>query len=77
MPKVMLLNYRLMHKVLLKLNFKKIRQKGSHVFYRHDDGRTTTVPNHKGQDLAKPLIRAILSDIEISVNELVEIVNNL
>jgi len=31
-------------KVLVKLGFKLVRQKGSHVFYRYQDGRYTTIP---------------------------------
>jgi predicted RNA binding protein YcfA (HicA-like mRNA interferase family) len=31
----------------------RVRQKASHVFYRHPDGRTTTVPRHKRRDLAE------------------------
>jgi predicted RNA binding protein YcfA (HicA-like mRNA interferase family) len=57
---------RSMERVLFHLGFQAIRQKGSHVFYRHDDGRTTTVPHHAGRDLSRPLIRSILRDIEIS-----------
>jgi predicted RNA binding protein YcfA (HicA-like mRNA interferase family) len=53
-------------RILLKLGFIKTRQKGSHVFYRHEDGRTTTVPHHSGRDLAYPLIRSILNDIQTS-----------
>jgi len=34
-----------MEKLLFLLEFKKIRQKGSHAFYRHPDGRTTTLPH--------------------------------
>lgn len=77
MGKIPLINYRIMHKVLLNLGFEKIRQKGSHVFYRHSDGRTTTVPNHKGQDLAKPLVGAILGDIKVSIDEFLKIMNAL
>ena len=55
-----------MEKVLLSLGFQSVRQKGSHVFYRHPDGRTTTVPNHPGRDLARPLIREILREIELT-----------
>ncbi|HHT9117450.1 MAG TPA: type II toxin-antitoxin system HicA family toxin [Candidatus Hypogeohydataceae bacterium YC38] len=55
-----------MERVLLHLGFKAVRQKGSHVFYRHPDGRTTTVPNHPGRDLARPLIREILREIELT-----------
>ena len=55
-----------MEKVLFSLGFQSVRQKGSHVFYRHPDGRTTTVPNHPGKDLARPLIREILREIELT-----------
>jgi predicted RNA binding protein YcfA (HicA-like mRNA interferase family) len=60
---------RVMDRVLRKLGFARVRQKGSHVFYRHSDGRTTTVPHHKGRDLAVPLVRAILADIRLSPDE--------
>lgn len=55
-----------MEKVLLSLGFEAVRQKGSHVFYRHPDGRTTTVPRHPGRDLARPLVREILREIELT-----------
>ena len=58
-------NFKTMEKVLLSLGFKRVRQKGSHVFYRHPDGRTTTAPNHPGRDLSRPLIREILREIEL------------
>ncbi len=35
-------------KILEKIGFKVTRQKGNHVFLKHNDGRTTTVPNHPG-----------------------------
>lgn len=55
-----------MEKVLLSLGFQPVRRKGSHVFYRHPDGRTTTLPHHPGRDLARPLIREILREIELT-----------
>jgi predicted RNA binding protein YcfA (HicA-like mRNA interferase family) len=58
-----------MQKFLLRIGFKKVRQKGSHVFYRHPDGRITTLPFHKGRVLSRPLIREILREIEVSVEE--------
>lgn len=44
--------------------FRVIRQKGSHVRLRHEDGRVTTVPSHSGQDIGKGLLRKILRDTE-------------
>lgn len=69
MTRLKVINSTKLEKLLLKLGFKKIRQKGSHVFYRHPGGRTTTVPHHSGRDLARPLIKEILREIELSVDE--------
>lgn len=55
-----------MEKVLLRLGFERIRQKGSHVFYRHPDGRATTLPFHAGRQLSKPLLREILREIRLT-----------
>jgi len=66
-----------MERLLLHLGFAAVRRKGSHVFYRHPDGRTTTVPHHKGRDLARPLIRSILRNIGISTDEYCDILKQL
>ena len=57
-----------MCKLLEGLEFDLIRQKGSHCFYRHADGRTTVVPVHTG-DLDRTLIRKILQDIDMSIDD--------
>jgi predicted RNA binding protein YcfA (HicA-like mRNA interferase family) len=69
MSKLKLVDARTMEKLLLRLGFKKVRQKGSHAFYRHPDGKTTTVPHHKARVLARPLIREILREIEITIDD--------
>lgn len=69
MSKLKLIDANQMEKLLLRSGFEKVRQKGSHAFYRHPDGRTTTLPHHKGRVLARPLIREILREIEITVEE--------
>ena len=51
-------------KALHRLGFEKIRQKGSHIFFRHMDGRTTVVAYHKGEDIPRGLVHKILQDIE-------------
>ena len=66
MSKLPIVDFRTMEKFLLAAGFIPVRQKGSHIFYRNSDGRTTTLPNHKGRDLARPLIREILREIEIA-----------
>ncbi len=52
-----------------KLGFTEVRQRGSHRQYRHTDGRQTTVPFHKGQDISPILLRRIAGDIRLTVEE--------
>lgn len=72
MSRLPLVNARKMEKILYYLGFEKVRQKGSHAFYRHADGRTTTIPFHSSKKLARPLIRVILSEINISIGLSIE-----
>ena len=71
MTRLPVVNFKRMEKVLLHLGFQAVRQKGSHVFYRHSDGRTTTLPNHPGRDLARPLMREVLREIELTSEEFI------
>jgi predicted RNA binding protein YcfA (HicA-like mRNA interferase family) len=57
-------------RVLRSLGFLEVRQRGSHKQFRHDDGRFTTVPFHKGRDISPTLLRKIAEDIGLTVHEL-------
>ena len=52
------------------LGFEEVRQRGSHKQFRHPDGRATTVPFHKGRDVAPSLLRKIARDIGLTVEQL-------
>jgi len=58
---------------LEKLGFIVLRQKGSHIQFKHPDGRVTTVANHKGRDISPNLLRQILIDIKVDVDEFLKI----
>jgi len=72
MSKLPLVDAKTFEKLLFSLGFEIKRQKGSHVFYRHSDGRYTTVPHHKGRDVGRSLIREILRQIDLSPEEFIE-----
>ncbi len=72
MPKLPAIKSKELIKILSTLGFEESRQKGSHKFFKHPDGRTTVVPVHPGKDIGKGLIRAILQDIKISPDELLK-----
>ena len=66
MSKLPIVAARTFERILLKWGFQIVRQKGSHLFYRHADGRYTTLPHHKGQDISRPLTRKILNEIRVA-----------
>ncbi|MBW4582110.1 MAG: type II toxin-antitoxin system HicA family toxin [Tildeniella nuda ZEHNDER 1965/U140] len=59
-------------RILENLGFVEVRQKGSPKQFRHEDGRATTVPFHKGRDISPSLLRQIASNINLTVEELLE-----
>jgi hypothetical protein len=49
---------------------------GSHHRLKHPDGRVTTVPVHKNQDLPKGLLRKIIrEDLQLCLNDFIELWN--
>ncbi|MBS3073985.1 type II toxin-antitoxin system HicA family toxin [Candidatus Pacearchaeota archaeon] len=57
-------------KILKKLGFEFIRQEGSHMFFRHPNGRTTVIPNHPGEDIGPGLLNKIIKkDLQLTREE--------
>lgn len=72
--KLPLLSAQELIKILRKLGFQEIRQRGSHKYLKHADGRTTVVPIHPGRDIGRGLLLEILKEIEISREEFLKLV---
>ncbi|PIQ79474.1 hypothetical protein COV81_02205 [Candidatus Peregrinibacteria bacterium CG11_big_fil_rev_8_21_14_0_20_41_10] len=68
MPKLIPIKPKRLIKILVGLGFSQRDAQGSHVFFRHEDGRTTVVPIHN-RELSKGLLRKILNDIQLSIEE--------
>lgn len=62
-----------MCKIVSKIGFKMARQTGSHTVWKHQDGRSTTIPVHPGRKLPRGLIRKILRDIDMSVDDYIRL----
>ncbi|MBU0486757.1 MAG: type II toxin-antitoxin system HicA family toxin [Bacteroidetes bacterium] len=57
-------------RLLLLLGFEETRVNGSHHRLKHPDGRVTTVPVHKNDDLPKGLLRKIIrEDMELELDD--------
>ncbi|HEY7063754.1 MAG TPA: type II toxin-antitoxin system HicA family toxin [Chloroflexota bacterium] len=57
-------------RALQRAGFEVIRQRGSHVFLRHPDGRATVVPMQRGETLGPGLLHRIARDVELTPSEL-------
>lgn len=69
MPKLPVLKPREVIRLLQEFEFVEVRQRGSHKQFRHHDGRSTTVPFHKGRDISPILLRQIIKDIEMTTED--------
>ena len=59
-------------RALERIGFQIVRTRGSHVFLKHEDGRVTTVPVHSGETIGPGLLRSILRDVELQVDDLLK-----
>jgi predicted RNA binding protein YcfA (HicA-like mRNA interferase family) len=59
---------------LQKLGFLQTRQKGSHAFFEHKDGRTTVVPLHS-EIRIKLLTKIIKQDLKIEKEKFFELLD--
>ena len=60
-------------RLLEKVGFRVIRTRGSHFFLKHSDGRVTSVPVHAGEIIGPGLLRSILRDIDMSIEDLLSL----
>lgn len=72
MPKLPAVKSKQLLKALKNMGFFEYHSVGSHVQFKHPDSRRTTVPAHQGKDVPRGTLRAILKQIHISANELIE-----
>jgi predicted RNA binding protein YcfA (HicA-like mRNA interferase family) len=72
MSKIPILKPQEVVRILNNLGFIKVRQKGSHKQFRHQDGRGTTIPFHKGRDISPRLLRQIAKDIDLTIDEFLD-----
>ena len=70
MPRLAPISPKKLVRILERLGYVFVRQRGSHMFFRHSSsGLTVTVPFHGSEEIGTGLLKKILSDIELSVEE--------
>jgi predicted RNA binding protein YcfA (HicA-like mRNA interferase family) len=58
---------------LKRAGFEVVRIKGSHHFLKHPDGRCTVVPVHAGEIIGIGLMKTILDDAELTLEQFLEL----
>lgn len=74
MPQLPVISGKEFIKFLLSNGFILIRVNGSHHRLKHPDGRITTVPVHKNEELPKGLLRKIIrEDLDMELDEFLKL----
>lgn len=60
-------------RALEKAGFSQVRQSGSHKIFRNGEGKRVTVPYHSGKELHPKILKSILRDADLTVEEFIEL----
>lgn len=69
MPRLLPLKPKRLVGILAGFGFTPLRQKGSHLILQNSQGRTTVVPMHGSEEIDISLIRSIVRECGIDVEE--------
>lgn len=69
MTRLRLVPYRELSRVAEAAGFHWVRCEGSHNTFRNAGGRIVVIPDHGSQVIVRPLLRKILRDMGLSVEE--------
>ncbi|HEU5319115.1 MAG TPA: type II toxin-antitoxin system HicA family toxin [Chloroflexota bacterium] len=69
MSRLRLLAYRDLSKVAEAAGFHWVRRVGSHNTFRNAEGRIVVIPDHGSQVIVRPLLRKIVRDLGLSLED--------
>jgi predicted RNA binding protein YcfA (HicA-like mRNA interferase family) len=72
-----LLSYRDLARVAQLTGFEWVRCRGTHNTFRAADGRTIVIPDYGNQVIVRPLLRKIVRDLGLTVEEYNRLVDSL
>ena len=69
MGRLRLAPYSRLRRVAEACGFVTVRRESSHCSFKHPDGRIVAIPDHGSQVIVRPLLRSIIRDLGLSVDE--------
>jgi len=76
MPRIPEIRPKQIQKLLLKLGFIARQGKGSHVVFKHSDGRRTVIAFHN-RPISIGVLISVLRQIKFSVNDFLKLIKSL
>ena len=58
---------------LQKIGFEPVRQKGSHIILKNDEGTIIVVPEHSGEEIGRGLLLKIIKQAGVSKEKFMEL----
>lgn len=77
MTKLPVVTYRDLRKVVELTGFRWIRRKGSHNIFQNPSGRSIIIPDHGSDVIVRPLLRKLLKQIGISIEEYLSLIEQI
>lgn len=71
MSKLPVIKVKELVKILVELGFFEHHRVGSHAQFKRIDGCRITIPIHHGKDFDKGILRGIIGDLNLTVDEFV------
>ena len=76
MPRLLPLKPARLVKMLAEFGYHPLRQKGSHLILKNELGKTTVVPMHGNEEIDISLIRSILRECGIELEDFLKKIQN-
>lgn len=77
MSRLKLVAYRDLARIAEAAGFEWVRCRGSHNTFCSADGRIVVIPDHGKQVIVRPLLRKIIRDIGLTIDEYNHLVDSL
>lgn len=77
MTRLRLIPYRELSKVAETARFRWVRREGSHNTFRNAEGHIVMIPDYGSQVIVRPLLRKLLRDMVLGVEEYHNILEKL
>lgn len=77
MSRLRLVPFATLAKLAEAKGFQRARQEGSHNVFRNAEGKIIVIPDHGSQVIVRPLLRKILRDMGVSIDEYAKMLKKL